>query len=328
MDINELKKRNHYVQKEYLRAWADNYGKVFQLLKPSKIVNVGINNTLVSSFFYKFFPINEQEKEFLLSFLPKNFTDNFFSKSTITSIDDVLDVMNSLPERIKTCDNIYLYSIDLMIWIASVLDSIDMWPKNVKETDQYKSMIEFIETQTIEEYICGIEESGIPVIKKIISNQNLLSSDEYEELIRYVALSYTRTKEIADSILGQKYKPVRIERIRPMLQYIIGIVLGQSLLNNKSDVSILNNKTSLRYITGGQPAVNLCFEKGQEVKDFQMYFPLCPYKAIKINMEGKGLVNNEDVTEDGHIMNLNDKISENSNYLIGYDSSDLIRYTV
>ena len=326
---NELTKRQHYVQRKYLEAWTNHRGLLFQLFKPSRIVELKPDNAQVSNFFYKFNSINEVEKKFLLSFIPEEATGHFISRKQCNSIEDVLTVMKELPSAISKSNNYFLYSIDLLLWVATVLEFIETWPDEVKNNDDYKSIVRFIETQSIEKLLCGIEELGVPVIEKINdSNLNLasVSEEEKENLIRYIVMSYVRSKDMADRVVQKKNPMIRIERIRSLLQYILGIDLGQTLIHRNSNVIVYKNTSSLSFITGSQPVVNMCYDGKSEAKGFLLFCPLNPTTGVLIGSKEDGSIEIDFNLRSEDVSMFNNKINELSSVLISPNRDNLLQF--
>lgn len=326
---DELTKRQHYVQREYLKAWTNHKGLLFQLFKPSKIIELNPDNAQVANYFYKFNSINEVEKEFLLSFIPEEATRHFISKKQCNSIEDILNIMQKLPSAISKSNNYFLYSIDLLLWMASVLGYIEKMPDEVKNNDDYKSIVRFIETQSIEKLLCGIEELGIPVIKKIIDpnlNISSVSEEEKENLVRYIVMSYVRSKDMADRVVQKDYPMIRIERIRSLLQYILGIDLGQTLIFKKSNVIVYKNTSSLSFITGSQPVVNMYYDGKSEPKGFLLFCPLNPTTGVLIGSKENGRIDIDFSLKREDVSMFNDKINELSSVLISPNKDVLLRF--
>ena len=72
------------------------------------------------------------------------------------------------------------------------------------------------------------------------------------------------------------------DHVWPLLHFSIAFSSALSILNCITDVIVIDNKTSTRFITGDQPIVNLAVEYGNIPEELILYYPLSPKFAVKI----------------------------------------------
>ncbi|MDI3505727.1 MAG: hypothetical protein PWQ81_949, partial [Bacteroidota bacterium] len=109
--------------------------------------------------------------------------------------------------------------------------------------------------QSIETYYCAVEEAGMPVITKILAGDSIDNDDAWG-LVTYVCVQFFRTVPIGEMIETNKLSGVDMINIRAILQLILGFKFSNNMNNRKNHIQLLENVSSVRFITGSQPVIN------------------------------------------------------------------------
>jgi hypothetical protein len=122
---------------------------------------------------------------------------------------------------------------------------------------------------------------------------------------------------------------IDIKKIWSVFHLVLAVKVADNLLGRKLTVVILENKSSLHFITGDQPVVNTkASTDGTETKDLELYYPISPRLAIKIIPEKEphkiSFQKQEIFSEEIHELNL--LIKKFSNCLYANTKEDFIRY--
>lgn len=253
----ELKKKHHYVWKNYLRNWSNVEYINTYFIDSKKIIKTNLINIAQEKLFYrleKFSDLEKEQIEFLLN--------DHCEKAIIPAAKELLKCF-------------YLYT-DF---------SQDAFYK-LHKSDEF---LNFIKHNTIEEILTGFESYG----KNLINIQNvtdlhfLKDKKELSTSLLFLTTQYTRTKNIKDKLNNalKKYDLIYNEKFWILMSFIYALNLTYYLTEKfKSKIIVYNNTSDLNFITSDQPA----FNSNQENKDqnghvtgFDLFYAINPKVAIK-----------------------------------------------
>ncbi|MHB1546137.1 MAG: DUF4238 domain-containing protein [bacterium] len=256
MNNNNNKKNQHYVWRKYLESWADN-GKIF-CLRNNNIFQTNTKNIGVENYFYKLPSLNGDE---------------------IRLIQDFIKSLN-MSDKIKNLN--YGWLENLFIPFA-IIKSLNI---NDKETvDKLNKM----EINCEEDYHSRIESDSMSFIKSILKgNIDVLYSEEnyYLSFIYFICTQYFRTKKMKQLISNFKCinKNINTENIWPVLRFILTTNLSYNLITLKYKIILIRNESSLEFIAGDQPLINIypITDENNSPKKLIFYYPISPKIALLI----------------------------------------------
>jgi len=308
--MTEIKKRHHYIWREYLRNWSINEKINSLLLQDKKILNdVNLMNVAQEKFFYTLEEFTEEEQIILLELVKA-----WSNEATIKMNLEIFKTFTSYSKIKKIAD-----------------DHIKSNPTNhlklQSELDAYRyNSIENIHTL--------LESFGKKIIA-VKSMEDLKFLDDERELFLtmiFIAFQYLRTKKIRKSVENVlKANPLLSVKFVDPFAFIFSTNLANSLTFHKDlTFTLLANFTSKEFITSDQPLINL--EK--EIKDvdnkvlnFKVYYPLNPRLALIIhydkNPKEKYILEKPDEKE---INKLNSYMLKNSDCFIFSQTTELLEY--
>lgn len=298
-----ITKRQHYVWRNYLRAWSEN-DKIFAFLKKANdIKRTDLMNVAQQRYFNRFYSFSELEKKFLVH---------------------MCDVKGPIKPM-----------LDDLVHDINLFNDIKDLQKKITQTTP--KPLDELEKDGFEKFHGIIEGHGHKIIacRTIEDLQFLNDSMSKFETLMYICFQYFRTKKQRDSqIENFKDEPLDIEKIYNVLVIISSARLAQNIsFDPKIRYSLLeiSNKDEIRFITGDQPVLNLLADELDDeggAKDLIFYYLISPKHAIKIDFTNTGELYQHHYLTNEEVDELNRKIiSEYHEFLFSDSHEQLKSYT-
>lgn len=255
-------KRQHYVWRAYLRAWASNDSIYTYILDKNKVEKTSLMKVAQEKYFYKLIELSDFEIEQLEKFISKSHEslhgiqgDVLFAFKSYTYIKRQLNE-NPIPQ------------------IADKLREIE-----VNSLEKTHGMIEGFGGNLIS---CRTKED----FDKLFSN----SQEKYKAII-YLCVQYLRTRRmknlIKDAFKGETKKI--LVNTWSIFSFVLATNIAMNVaLNPDLKVRFFNNINRESFLTGDQPVINLLAEdidKNGHVKKIEFYYPISPEVAITIHFD-------------------------------------------
>ncbi|MCL2798222.1 MAG: DUF4238 domain-containing protein [Firmicutes bacterium] len=282
------KKEQHYIPQKYLKAW--NNPSIFWLHN-GKIESRNVKSIAREKYFYEFKPCTQAEIEFVKAI--------YVDDAKIKAIKEFAE------DWLKFCTTISNYNYFYIILNDRLTEMIkvhgDIGGFNVKQTlSETAKEIKKFNANTIEDEYSELEnEAEIRVLSKLRrGDAGVLEDKKLKWLLhRYIWSQFFRTNNIKELILPTlresgknlleqfpEAKPINMDLIYMLLIPIFAF--NAAYMKSGNATYLLINNTSLPFITGDQPVINLAYEERDErgfVKDVEdIYFPISPRYAIII----------------------------------------------
>lgn len=266
--MTEIKKRHHYIWREYLRNWSTNDKINSLLVKEKKILTeVNLVNVAQEKFFYQLEEFTEEE-EIILFDLVKSWSN----EATLEMNLEIFKTFTSYSKIKKIADHHVKLNPDNQLKLQSKLDAF-----------RYNS-IENIHTL--------LESFGKKIIA-VESMEDLKFLDDERELFLtmiFIAFQYLRTKKMRTSVENIiKTKPLLSIKFVDPFAFIFSTNLANSLTFHKDlTFTLLENTTSTEFITSDQSLINLekdIKDVNNKVINFRVYYPINPRLALIINYD-------------------------------------------
>ena len=349
----QITKRQHYVQQDYLASWSFSNDKVYMLKKhEGKIIVTNPVNVCVVNYCYEIFPINKDEIYYLLDIINDVPKESFYVYNKFPS--DLLSVYFGILELKKRESNIltyyknpFLYTIDTVLFIGASLnyinqDYLDYISEKLQVTKDdilreltnygISDLYDYLSKQTMESMMCAFEESFASLKKLEQEGIASLDYEDYQEIIKYASISYFRSiynLEKIKQIYGNgNIKNINGYNIKSYVIFILAVCFTQTLMTKHPKIILLENKSKINFITSDRPAINILAESDRPPKYFEIFFPLSPSKAILIKeLDEKWGFDDKVSSDNEYISQFNDKIYKMScDYLIANNSEILQDY--
>lgn len=304
--MSTIKKRQHYVWRNYLRPWSDNESIWTYFKEQDKIERPNLMGVAQEKYFYKLVDFTEEEEIYLKDFIAqishpsvKDFSLDFLAMFTITRKFKKIVEQNKIPLVDKTYLN---------------------------------EEIRKIEINLMEDAHCKMENLGEKLIKyRNIEELKTIFQDDYHfDGIMFLCFQYLRTKKMRNSVL-EKFKGGKYEELMGkswnILIFALATTLTRSIaLNESLKFVFIENSTNNHFITGDQPAFNILGNKLNErgeVGELDLYYPLTPKHALNIHFRTDQVNQFESKSADNKLIDyLNKKVYENSDYYVFADTKE------
>lgn len=290
-----------------MRNWSDNNGKIWICnIKEKRTFYASTLDVLNKRRMYEIQDMNEDEKAFF-EIVMTAFKLNALDKSEMRDhIDDYL-----FPYRNQEF-------LDCLREVNPIPETHPLYIEIKKDFEKLESIIKEQKVNTEEDFYSDYEGDGSKWINSIINGDTSFYYDgdskkfqaengiylpinlQREEFLNFLCLQYFRTNGMRNNLKKNivnminmtrkvsKYKfnrdNVRPESILPHMIWIIQAKCSAALSGQGANLQVIRNDTSLPFITGDQPIINMK-AKGMNVTpdEFVLYYPLSPQVAIIVN---------------------------------------------
>lgn len=262
----QVKKKHHYVWKEYLKSWTDNE-QVPALIKNSKkIIKTNPEGVAQQRYFYALEEFTEEEEIIL-----KELVNQWSKNSTIEINLEFYEEFTSY-SKLKR----FTRRIDL----------------DEQKSDKLNEKLNLLRTNAMEDSHLIFENFG----KKIISirkYEDLTFLDDEMELFYtmiFIAFQYLRTKnmQLKIKVVIDKYDYLSPKFLN-FLPFIYATGIADSLTYEKQTRFIfLENSSDIDFITSDQPLINNKIDQLHDngtVAQLDIYYPITPRIALLIHYQ-------------------------------------------
>lgn len=299
MAKKENKKRNqHYVPQYYQEGWANENGQVF-CLRNGKIFQSAPRNNAAIRDYYRMVPLSPDEKIFIY-----HFVDNW-------------------PPGIKKG------ALELIETFFAATDILDSAEKQDKD-ENLSSMADVKKNNLIEDMFSQIEGEANPLLERLRNGDALFwdDEDEFGNFLYNLCMQYSRTKQMENR--ARVAMPIRYQNSYSILRHLLGLMLFAKINAEWKEwsLTLLHNTTSIKFITGGQPTVNLCPQINDDHAEMILYYPVSPdYACILRHERGKPHIYVKVDISEKEIIEYNNKIfDESGGHIIATDDNELKHY--
>lgn len=296
--MSNLKKRQHYVWRKYLRAWTTD-DSIWTLLKEQdKVLKIGLMGVAQEKYFYELVDLSDTEEAFLEKFI------NHISPESVRSLN--LDFFNLFTSHYKLRKQL---SESKLITI---------------EKDKLEAKIRELEVNLMEDSHCIFESIGNKITNcRIPADLEFLESeDDFFETIMFLCFQYFRTKKMKKSVLKsfENEKNFSVEKFWNIISYSMSTILARNLsLDQNLKFLVYDNQTDQAFLTNDQPIFNILNDDEDEngyVKKLELYYPISPKLAFSIHFRNQ-TDKIENIIINKNMVNwFNERIIENSNEFI------------
>lgn len=258
------KRKQHYVWRNYLRAWAVN-DKLFCLRK-GKIFFSDLMGLANERDFYRLNELSLAEIEFIKKL-----------------------AIDGSPEILKRIHQNFINGFTQVYTLRNSLR------QNNLSNDEIDEKIDELINNLEEDYHSKIEGSAVKYIEALIRKETHFfeTEDGRIDFLYYLCNQYMRTKKMKNNVIqATNYQDkINVENIWNALKHIYATNISFSL-NRQPEFKLilLNNLTQLPFITGDQPVINtFAIDKDltAQVDELELYYPISPTTGILIRKKYK-----------------------------------------
>jgi len=266
--MQQLKKHQHYVWKEYLKPWCLE-NKIYAYFKPSRKTILSTLDGVGQERFHYSLHEYSIEEELILEEIVKKFT-----------LPEVADI------------NLDFYAaVTSYSKIKRALSNKNV-PDNIQK--ELTKQLNFLQKNTIEDIHMRVESLGKNlIIANSINDLEILFNGENRFVsFAFISMQYHRTKKMRLAMHGL-VKDIKYlnEKYSDLLAIVFAHNLAWALaFYQKCNIVLLKNETCTSLITADQPAINTKLHIKNErgfVGEFELYYPLSPKHALLVQVKEK-----------------------------------------
>ncbi|MDN3707166.1 DUF4238 domain-containing protein [Myroides ceti] len=304
--MSNLKKRQHYVWRHYLRPWSENESVWTYLKEQDKVLNTGLMNVAQEKYFYELEDFTHEEISFLKKIVDKShpslkaLNEDFLLIFTSTSI--------------------------LKIQLAKV--------SNPNHKKVLEAKIREVEVNSMEEIHSYIENLGSKIIqcRSLKDLKDLDTDDNLFSAIMFLCVQYFRTKNMRKSIetsfMGEKLEKLA-KKSWSFMSFTMATNLSRNILfDEKLRFIFIENNTTTPFITCDQPVFNILNDKlndNGEVVEMELYYPLTSKCSFYLHFRPTQIDRFESmIADEDYVTYLNRKVFENASYYVFSDNKHVL----
>ena len=248
-------RRQHYVWRHYIEAWANKRGLVHCLRHGKDCFLVNPTNVMVERDFYKLHQLDTHDIDYLNDYIE-----------------------NSGPSDLKQHFQDFAALIALIANGNALIQSDGRFSAAEKE----EAMRSSIEAE--EKLHADIENKVLPILNELRSSRSeFINSNELSAIFfQFVAQQYCRTKNIRDDVrtfLSQDKLGRDLSKLTNVMCYIWATTMAFNLfhIDHDFDIVFLENRGNLGFVTGDQPLINILANRYDgDTTGTTFYYPLSP----------------------------------------------------
>lgn len=270
-------RRQHYVWRNYLRAWA-NEKDIIHCLRENRIFSSNLMGVAQRRDFYRLQELDEDD---------------------IFWIERLL--IKPSPEFLQPLHR------NLLSMFNAPFKMIEELKKRGIGGDEFEKQSDIIINNAHEKIHTIIEGQAIPWIEKLQNKDiSFYQNDENRRSFLYfISTQYFRTNKIRTSMINQlsdstellkrapkefQSKKYNIEKLWGIMIHILATNLSYNLSHLKYKIVLIENDSSLPFITGDQPLINtfaVGMQPGFTPKKLDFYYPISPSVAVWLTKNHK-----------------------------------------
>lgn len=262
------KKRHHYVWQKYLQPFCYQNNMIYCLYE-KRVKGISTKDIAVEKNIYRLNELSSEEIDFLLK---------LFEVKDITVINEINRYWVKLFNAVFETKNTSLSS-------------------NAKEDNKRKEIIQNL----CEDLHMKIEKAGLKFLDKLYNKDVSFYDNDIERanFLLFIMIQYSRTKKMRDAISSIDGKGhIDFKNAWNVIVFIMSTSVGTRIFNEKSkwELKILDNKTSIPFITSDQPIINI-YAKNTKIEntklsddEFELYYPVSPVLAVVLKKKGKAFI--------------------------------------
>ncbi|PWS32624.1 DUF4238 domain-containing protein [Pedobacter paludis] len=263
--MSELKKRQHYVWRHYLKSWADD-DQIWAFLKDQKkLIRSNLMGVAQERYFYQLEEFDKEEEKLLYKLVVH------MSHPSVKELN--LDFFRLYTSHYK------------------LNEQLKNSPINSEAKAILQKEIDILEKNLMEDVHSKMEASGNLLLSVIDSKNYRFLEDEqalYETML-YLFFQYVRTKKMKKQVL-EGFTSTE-HKFWNVISHVMATTLCRIYSFSKDlNFTFLENSTDIRFLTCDQPVLNLLADMVDETgstNEIELYYPLSPTLALRISFTAR-----------------------------------------
>lgn len=255
-------RRQHYVWRHYLDAWATD-GKVSVVRKDGASFSTNPANIGQERDFYRLPVLSVEDEDFARKMIDVPEANRSLVKLNMGWLDAF-----ATPSRLRRL----------------------LKARGLNDAELEKA-IRDVEIQTEEDLHSRVEDPAVRILSYLRAGDSGFWNDDADarDFAFFVSLQHLRTKAMRERVFGSTDSRIaaQVERTWPILRLAFATNIGWSLYSDRArwQIRVLSAAEKLRFITGDQPILNLLPQTGSG-DDLALYYPVSPDRAALLELRG------------------------------------------
>ncbi|WP_313375516.1 DUF4238 domain-containing protein [Pantoea sp. CTOTU50773] len=286
-----MKKKQHYVFRDYLRAWADK-----DIIHASRLgvdFRVNLSGVAQERFFYELSELTEDDFVFIKDIVIGPL-DNDLAKLNMGWFKPLI-LMQQMKQNL----------ISRGIFNGEIHDEINGFFKEAQE-----------------ELHCEIESAGIPLLA-MLKNKDLSFYDDVKlraGFCHFLAVQYFRTKKLKVNFLklSKKDSRMKFENTWGLISHVYATNVGLAIFREKYKFVLLVQEGEIEFITSDQPVINVLshLASNPTQDDIELYYPVSPEIALLVTNKESYENKSINLISSGDVNDFNEMLKKHSNEFI------------
>lgn len=253
--FKQVKKRQHYVWRRYLKSWCLN-NKISCMRNGMQIFSTDLMGVGQQNYFYE---VNELTSEDI------NYVKSLF-------LGDVSDEILAFYDR-----------------LFALFSMVEALEQSARRDEVFVALKKNYAKNLEEEIQSEIELQGESCLQSLLDGKiDFFESDQgAAHFINYICMQYLRTKKQQESIVNgfTGLHKDQIVKCINLIRIVFSIKLSTNIFVNrrKYKLILVDNVSEVKFVTCDQPVINFMAvntPEGQQASEFGLYYPISPICAV------------------------------------------------
>ncbi len=296
------KKKQHYVWRNYLNSWTVNDQLFCQ--RSGKIFSSNAEGVAVENYFYHTKELNQDDFNLIEEF-----------------------VLKPASPFHKILHRNWLKAFNMPFRQLTSLKELGF------EEEKIEKFRTWLENNIYEELLSEYEGGWNKFLSELQCGKMDFFSDNSERMgfLFFLAVQYMRTDRMKNAVSQSVAKTMKkdgfdLEKIWNPVSHIFAVNVAFDTYNKKPKLCMLENESSVPFITGDQPVVNISatnIPPGQPSDKMELYYPVTPKLAVLLTENETCQTNKVSVSSEEAAC-YNDHIFQNSNNSIYAQTKEIL----
>lgn len=304
--MSSIVKRQHYVWRHYLKAWASNESIWTFFKELNKIEWVGLMGVAQERYFYKLVDFTTDEETFL-----KNYIEQ------------------CSPDLVK---NLNFDFLTLFTSTSKLKKQLDETTNPAVNKEKYEEEIRKLEINLMEYGHGKMEVLGQKLLtyRSLADLKTIEENDYIFDAVMFICFQYFRTKSMKKSVLksfADGPHETLANKSWNILSYVMSTTLAKNIsLDPNLKMVLIENHSTKNFITGDQPVFNILndiVDENGKVTHLEFYYPITPKYALTIHfLEDQTDKFSSKIADEEMVKYFNKKVFDNSDFCVFADTKE------
>lgn len=332
----------HYVWRDYLRAWATDE-KIY-CSREKKIFNPNLKGIGQERYFYKLPRLKDGDIFYLRKVMIDTASPDLrliFEKILTAYIAsfDFLDLCNLGKDAFEEKRTELLNKYNIVPQLKEACFYIERLPYEAFTESFFDTFFSEHLNEAEENFHAGMEGDSINYMDQLRRRDGSFweNEDDYKKFFEYLSIQYYRTRNMKNRVsnninkikipLPEGKEDFNIERVWGALKIMMAVQFAYRAGENRFRLVFIENNTPISFITGDQPVFNTADDgSGLSINEIQLYYPVSPTTAILLTQDERITASKITVDSENEVHGYNRAIINHSDKQIYANSKEILEF--